>query len=260
MKKFFSNVYNIYVTVLGILASLPIIAPLLLQIGFETPARYIYLIYSFFCHQFASRSIHIHDFQYAWCARDTAIWSAIFITAVLVKFNKLPKLKWYWVIPFIIPMALDGGLQTIFTFLNLAPSGIVEGTPLYVSNNLSRFMTGAIFGIGVGWWLSQQLKDQVNISLETQEPAIEISKNKESIRSSKFSHIIASVILTLGMFILYSLMVTVWGATSTKYKPLDSFDAVVKTPSTSFFARREHAICPTTSPVDLLAFDCFLNR
>src|SRR5690606_38304083 len=117
--NFFKNFYNIYLTFLGFLVSLPILAPVFMHLNLILPAKVIYFIYSFFCHQFSTRSIHIYDYQLAWCSRDTAIWFSFFITALLVKFNILPKLRWYWTIPFVIPMALDGGLQTIYTLFNL---------------------------------------------------------------------------------------------------------------------------------------------
>ncbi|MFS8131027.1 MAG: DUF2085 domain-containing protein [Candidatus Dojkabacteria bacterium] len=253
LKLFFADFYNVYLTVMGTLVSLPILAPIFLKLGLVSPAKIIYFIYSFFCHQFASRSIDIFDYQFAWCARDTGIWLAIFTTAILVKLNKLPKLRWYWTIPFIIPMALDGGLQTIFTFLNINPMGDVTGMPLYVSNNFSRFLTGAIFGIGLGWWISQQLR------IASQEGKV---KNVDDL-FPKFknvkNYIVSTILLILGLGVAYFGFVTLWNITSVSNKPLDALDAAVKTPATDFFARRGNGVCPTAGINDILDLDCFFG-
>lgn len=253
LKKFFSSFYNIFLTFLGVLVTLPILAPILLHLNLERPAKVIYFIYSFFCHQFATRSIDIYDYQIAWCARDTGIWTAMFITGLLVKFNKLPRLRWFWVIPFIIPMALDGGLQTIFTFLNLSPAGMVSGESIYVSNNLSRYLTGAIFGIGVGWWLCQQIKDISNNKIE------EITASSKNLLE-KYSHLSWSILLTLVMFIIYVVFVQVWTLTSPVNKPLNGLDSAVKSSNDLFFARRGNAVCPTSGAADLFQFDCFFRN
>ena len=253
VKLFFSDFYNVYLTIMGTLVSLPILAPIFLKLGLTAPAKIIYFIYSFFCHQFASRSIDIFDYQFAWCARDTGIWLGIFVTALLVKFNKLPKLRWYWTLPFIVPMGLDGGLQTIFTFLNINPMGDVTGSPLYVSNNLSRFITGAIFGIGVGWWISQQLK------IASQEGKVLKQEDLFPKFSNLKNYILSTIVLVLGLGVGYFGLVTLWNVTSVKNKPLDALDSVSKSPSTDFFARRDDGVCPTTGIDDILDLKCFFG-
>jgi uncharacterized membrane protein len=273
IKSFFSDFYNVYLALLSALVALPIIAPILLAIGLSGPAKLIYFTYSFFCHQFASRSINIFDYQIAWCARDTGIWLGVLIASFLVKYNKLSKLKWYWVIPFVVPIALDGGLQTIFTFLNITPLGDLSGLPLYVSNNLSRFMSGAIFGIGIGWWISYQIKYGLSnepsaLSLEPSEKeessyakASEDKSDKWQVTSDKLksSAFMQAGFLTFVMFIVYVGLVGIWNVTSVNNKPSDWLDFTVKTPTKNFFSRRGNAICPTENAQDLLAIDCFFK-
>src|SRR5260221_5462908 len=157
MKSAFSNFYNWYLGILSLLVSLPVLAPVLLKLGLTNAAKIIYFIYSFFCHQFASRSIHLYDYQYAWCSRDTGIWFGVTAIAYLIKYRKIKPIKWYWVLPFIIPIALDGGIQTIFTILNIQGSGSIIESPMYISNNLVRFITGPFFGIGLSLWVSGTL-------------------------------------------------------------------------------------------------------
>lgn len=50
-------------TFLGVYVSLPIIAPMLMQMGLDQPARVIYTLYSPMCHQFGFRSIFLFGEQ-----------------------------------------------------------------------------------------------------------------------------------------------------------------------------------------------------
>ncbi len=238
------RIYNIYLGIVTTFFSLPILAPIFLKLGWILPAKVIYLVYSFFCHQFSSRSINVFDFQYAWCARDTGIWFGILLTAILVRIGLLRSIKWYWIIPFVIPMALDGGFQTIFTIFNLDPNGILVGNPIYVSSNFTRFVTGAMFGVGLGWWMAIQVKTIAKIEIDR----------------FNFSRYLKLVIVAAPIFIGYFALVQVWNVTSQVNKPLDALDFAVKTPRGNFFARRENGICPTENVGDLVNLDCFLGR
>jgi uncharacterized membrane protein len=53
-------------TAIAIYVGLPLLAPVLMQTGATAPARLIYLAYSPFCHQMASRSFFIFGEQYAY--------------------------------------------------------------------------------------------------------------------------------------------------------------------------------------------------
>lgn len=269
IKKFFLNFYNLYLTGLTILISLPILAPLFLHLGLIQVAKVIYFIYSFFCHQFAYRSIHLYDFQFAWCARDTGIWIGIWITALLIKFNKVKGIKWYWVFPFMIPIALDGGIQTVFTILNVSSQGVLTGLPLYMSTNLTRFMTGAVFGIGLSLWLSPMLKAEGEGGRFAEETKFikdeDNSKSKRLTFLSKSSPFLKSqpfkiLSLCFLMFPIYLVLFTLWNSTSEVNKPIPPLDFVVKAPQQDFLTRREDAICPTNGFEDLFAFDCFLGK
>lgn len=256
-KRFFSNFYNIYLTGLTILISLPLLAPVFLHLGLTQVAKVIYFIYSFFCHQFAYRSIHLYNYQFAWCARDTGIWIGIWLAALLIKLGKVKGIKWYWVVPFVIPIALDGGIQTIFTVLNVSSSGDLVGLPLYMSNNLTRFMTGSIFGIGLSLWLSPMiLSDSVGGKLKE-----EVSVKEELTRSKLFlSNKFRVMLLCVFMFPVYVFLFLLWGSTSSVNQPSQPLDAVVKAPVEDFLTRREHAVCTTNGFQDILALDCFLGK
>ncbi len=259
--NFFKSFYNWYLIVLTVLVSLPVLAPILYHLGFTGPASVIYFIYSFFCHQFASRSIHVYDYQFAWCARDTGIWIGIWLIALLIKLKKVKGIKWYWVIPFVIPIALDGGLQTIFTFLNIQPNGDLLNSPLYLSNNLMRFMTGSFFGIGLSLWISWQLfnEEPKNVNnREDEKSKLEIVKSHlvEVIKLSLPKVVVPFIIA----IIIYIGFVSIWFATSSKIKPIDALDSAPKASLSTFFARREDGICPTKGVEDLFAFDCFFKN
>lgn len=249
MKKFFKKltIFDYYLGFLATLNLLPVIAPIFLKLGLEFPAKVIYFIFSFTCHQFSSRSIHIYDLQYAWCARDTGIWFGIFLVALLFRFKKLTPIKWYWVIPFMIPIALDGGLQTIFTFLNITPQGSISADAIYASNNLARFLTGGIFGMGLSLWLSGSLLPE-----DVQKELVEKRTEKKDVWRI--------VALIGAVFMVYFSLVSIWSLTSVKNKPTDFLDSAVKIQNEDFFARRGNAICPTSSIDDLFELDCFFNQ
>lgn len=270
MKKFFKDTYNSFLLVLGGLAGFPYIAPILLEIGLKPIAKWIYFIYSFSCHQFDSRSIHFFDYQMAWCARDTAIWSLFFIGALAVKYLNIKPIKIYWLIPFVVPIALDGGIQTIFTVLDVAPVGVNTGDPLYISNNFVRFLTGAIFGIGLSLWIAPTIKmvsAQINnpkwiISLKTLSHKFFLGKKISTSLKLAVTLIIFSIIF-------YATLVFMWDLTSNKHKPEGNFDFVVRTAQKDFFTRRRHAVCATDgstesnykNPLDnVLSLDCFLSE
>ncbi len=61
----------IFNTIIAIYVGLPLMAPVLLHAGATGPARLIYLVYSPFCHQMASRSFFLFGDQYAY-PRDLA--------------------------------------------------------------------------------------------------------------------------------------------------------------------------------------------
>jgi uncharacterized membrane protein len=148
------HAFDFFIIFFVILNLAPIMAPVFAHVGLNGPAKIIYFIYSFFCHQFHWRSLHIFDHQCAWCTRDTFIWGAILLVAIIVKLYKVKALKWYWIIPFVIPIALDGVIQTIATIV-----GYDSDEPYYMSTNATRMFTGATFGAGLSMWMMPTLKE-----------------------------------------------------------------------------------------------------
>ncbi|MBP9758528.1 DUF2085 domain-containing protein [Candidatus Dojkabacteria bacterium] len=152
--KLSKNIFDYFIYFLVVLNVLPILAPIFAHFGLTFLSEPIYTIYSFTCHQFHWRSIHVYDEQIAWCARDVFIWMSFLFTCIAIRINFLPHgLKWYWIIPFVIPIALDGGFQTLSTFF-----GFSSDFHVYLSTNLMRMITGAIFGMGLGLVIAPFMK------------------------------------------------------------------------------------------------------
>lgn len=158
--KFTSHIFDYFIYFLIVLNVLPILAPIFSYFGLTFLSEPIYFIYSFTCHQFHWRSIHIFDKQIAWCARDVFIWLSFLLVSIAIRFKWLPHgLKWYWVLLFMVPIALDGGFQTISTIL-----GFATDHHLYLSTNLMRMITGSIFGMGLGIVIAPFLKEEQDLA------------------------------------------------------------------------------------------------
>jgi len=143
----------------GAFAMLPILAPILMAWGYNEPANLIYTLYSFTCHQMPSRSYFIFGHQVAWCQRDFAIYTSIFLAGLVYArvrhWLKPLSLSAYLVA--ITPMAIDGFTQLI---------------GLRLSNWELRTMTGGLFGVASVWMAYpyveesfQEIRQQVNAKL-----------------------------------------------------------------------------------------------
>jgi len=179
---FFNAAWAIYV-------GLPLLAPVLMHFGFVAPARMIYAVYSFFCHQlpdhsyflfgtqlapsaealiaggmeanlnlFAQRQFIGNDllgFKVAICQRDIAIYGAVLAAGLLFgmlrgRLRTLP-LRWYLLL--LVPIALDGGTQLF---------GLRE------SDWLLRSLTGALFGVASVWLAYPYIEDAMQDVLTTE--------------------------------------------------------------------------------------------
>lgn len=266
MRNWFKSPYNIFLTFLLFVNGLPFLAPIFLKLSevsqiFTLPANAIYFLYSMLCHQFHHRSIHLFDNQLAWCTRDVGIWMGMLIGAVAIKYLGVKGIKWYWVIPFTIPIALDGGIQTVATFLEIGVTG-ATGDPLYISNNLARFVTGMLFGLGASLWLSQTILNSLEPNKSAQPKLdIETEVSVGAPGTRLFAELIKTSfrrvsLLFAGLILVYVGLVGLWDITSQEYLPSDALDTAVKTPATDFFERRVNGACPAGVD-DILALDCF---
>ncbi|MBD3280799.1 DUF2085 domain-containing protein [Candidatus Dojkabacteria bacterium] len=241
MKKYLTpyNLLLMFVLLLNVFAYL---APIFMHVGLEGIAKYIYFVYSFFCHQLHYRSLHIFDYQVAWCTRDAFIWFGLLASGIAFKFVKTKPVRWYEIILFIIPIALDGGIQLVATMFGLGQEG---HEVLYSSTNLTRMLTGSILGIGLGMWIFPSLKE-----FETYKTATRV---KEVAKIKLFS------VLLILLSIFYIMLVSVWNLTSEEYKPENMLDSNVKLPENDeeWFLRRQNGYCPRgVDESAVFIFDC----
>lgn len=163
---------------------LPFLAPVLMHVGAEAPARIIYLVYRQACHQLPERSYFLfgdspiysldtlpqegvanaglfvrrsyigdaeHGYKVAICERDVAIYGAMFLMGLLFALRR-QRMK-----------ALDWRLYLLFFVLPMAVDGLTQLVGLRSSDWLLRTITGALFGIGTVWfvypYLAQTLRN-----------------------------------------------------------------------------------------------------
>jgi uncharacterized membrane protein len=153
--------------VVSLYVGLPMLAPVLMNLGLTTPAKAIYFVYRPACHQRPERSYFLGGsqvlyspdeleaagvdpisrdigneqvgYKVAFCERDVAIYGSIVVAGMLFglvrrRLRPLPILVYGL---FCLPMFADGGLQLIGA---------------YESNWALRSITGGLFGFGSVWF------------------------------------------------------------------------------------------------------------
>jgi len=130
---------------LGALLGVAVLVPVLYALGADTLAMRIFQAYHLICAQIPSHSYFVLGYQLALCARNLAIYGSMFVGTLLFRAVRgwLPAISWQWWLVSMLPMALDGGTQLF---------GWRE------SNWELRTLTGAIFGLGVCWFLLPMLE------------------------------------------------------------------------------------------------------
>lgn len=167
---------------------MPLLAPVLMHLGAETPARVIYLIYRPACHQLPERSYFLfgeahtydlttlpqdgvanarnllvrrqyigdpqHGYKVAICERDVAMYGTMFLMGLFfaLRRQRLPTLGWRQYILFVLPMALDGLTQLV---------------GLRQSDWLLRTITGILFGVGTVWFVYPYVAQSMRNATQT---------------------------------------------------------------------------------------------
>lgn len=186
-------------SVVGVYVGLPFLAPVLMRAGFERPAHWIYLAYSFVCHQFPFRSfflfgpratyprdmlqaatgvdpndlLHVRlfvgnaatGFKVALCERDVAMYLGILLAGLayaLLRPNLKPLHWMLWLALGVVPIALDGGSQLV----SQLPFGLL---PFRESTALLRTITGALFGVMSVWFAYPNVQESMRDNLEAVE-------------------------------------------------------------------------------------------
>lgn len=174
IKKLF---YIGYIVLFGIFVGGAFLAPLI-AFQYEKSANALYAAYAPTCHQKLSRSFCVFEdfsigdctpqtgvfvpndnaiiktnyggktgYKIAICSRDVGIYGVAVLSALAYPFFR----KWdskdvpptiYFILA-IIPLAIDGGLQLLGSF------GVIH----YESTNLIRFVTGALAGAAITFYL-----------------------------------------------------------------------------------------------------------
>jgi len=223
LKKIGNFLMNNIVLVFGFsllgLNLIAYLAPILEHFGLDPIADIIYKIYSFLCHQRPWRSIHLFDHQAAWCSRDTFIYTAMTISAVVVHKFKIRYVHFFVPILAIIPFALDGVIQLIAEI-----KGYYDGVDIYfyASTNFFRMLTGSIFGAGAGFWLFSVLYDSILIDNNILEN--ETKKKLGFFARERFRYMKYLFLTVFLSFILYLITVQVWRITSPNYPPSGILD------------------------------------
>ena len=180
----------------GTYVLLPFVAPLLMFLGLEMPARVIYTVYSFMCHQLPDHSYFLFGnsltplkpaleaagmpgdlnllqerqfignpeigYKVAICQRDIAIYGAVLLAGLLfgIVRQRLNALTLWLYALLLLPMALDGGTQLF---------GLRE------SNWLLRSLTGALFGVASVWlaypYIEDAMQEVIEGETQRQQPA-----------------------------------------------------------------------------------------
>lgn len=191
----FSILYGIYI-------SLPFLAPVFMHAGWSGAGNAIYFIYSFLCHQLPERSYFLFGpkamyslqaiqaawqntinplvlrhfignaqmgWKVAWSDRMVSMYTATLFAGLLwwPLRKRLPRLPWWGLFLFLLPMALDGGTHFLSDFAgigqgfrdsnlwlaalthNSLPATFYAGDALGSFNSWMRILTGVFFGMGV---------------------------------------------------------------------------------------------------------------
>ncbi len=162
---------------------LPLLAPVLMHFGLYTPARMIYAVYAFACHQLPDHSYFffgadavplmptleaggmapgmdlfqqrqflgnpILGFKVAICQRDIAIYGAVLLAGLIYGLVRRPgrQLSLWIYLLFLIPIGVDGFTQLL---------GLRE------SDWLLRTVTGALFGAASVWFAYPYVDDAMS--------------------------------------------------------------------------------------------------
>jgi hypothetical protein len=81
--------------VLGLYTGLPFLAPVFMKLGWDIPARLIYLIYSFLCHQLPQRSYFLFGSKTMYSLSEIqSSWQNTLDPIVLRRFIGNPEMGW----------------------------------------------------------------------------------------------------------------------------------------------------------------------
>ena len=142
-------------------ATLPWLAPLLRQAGFDRAGRLIFSLYSAACHQLPERSFFVEGYQVCYCHRCTALYTAVAPTGLLygaIRWRAaLPTRALLWCAA---PMLVDGVWQMAD---DLLPGLVFRSAADEVGsfNFWMRIMTGVLLGAAAVLWTYPRFRHEL---------------------------------------------------------------------------------------------------
>lgn len=166
--------------VIAVYGGLPLLAPILMGLGYTRPAEFIYTIYKLHCHQLPQRSFFLFGpqlaysletlqellgaemladdslarafignpalgYKMAYCQRDTAMYGSMLLAGMVFGLirRRLRSIPFVLYLIFLAPLAVDGLAQLL---------------GFYESTWQLRTITGNLFGIATVWFAYPHLE------------------------------------------------------------------------------------------------------
>jgi uncharacterized membrane protein len=197
--------FTLFGIAVGLYVVLPFLAPAFMAIGWNSAGKAIYFVYSFLCHQLPERSYFLFGSKFtyslpeiqaawrnttnplilrqfigspemgwkvAWSDRMVSMFTSTWIFGLLwfPLRRRFPKLPFWGLVLFLLPMLLDGTSHMISDFWGIG--GGFRDTNLWLAiltnhvfspsfyagdawgsfNSLMRLLTGISFGLGIVWF------------------------------------------------------------------------------------------------------------
>ncbi|MDQ2809448.1 MAG: DUF2085 domain-containing protein [Chloroflexota bacterium] len=156
-------------TLLGVFVILPWLAPIFARLGWWTLANPIYTAYMLFCHQLPERAAFLFGYQVAYCWRNSAIYTTIFVGGLLYARARqggytgrlgwlLRPIAWPLFVLALVPLGVDGfshllGLRETNAWFDTLTGGLFGtfsvGDAVGTLNWWLRIFTGTLFGYAV---------------------------------------------------------------------------------------------------------------
>lgn len=142
---------------LGIILLGALVTPILAYFDVQPLAGWLFHAYHSICEQVPSHSFFILGHQVALCARNGSLYLSLWLGSMIFRFARshLSPLKWWWLILFLLPMAIDGTTQLF---------GLRE------SNVTLRIITGTLFGFGICWFALPFVQEAIDELMPTPIP------------------------------------------------------------------------------------------
>ena len=129
-----------------------LLAPFAAENGWMNISAPIYKFFSFLCHQQSARSFHLHEHQFAVCARCFGIYFGLLLGFIVYLFiRKIEEIE---------------PISRIWLFLALIPIGIdwsLTAFDIWENTHLSRFLTGLILGVTCAIFIVPALVELVRL-------------------------------------------------------------------------------------------------